>query len=251
MITLEGLTKRYHGKAAVDDVTFEARPGRVTGLLGPNGAGKSTTVRLILGLEEPTSGSALVKGERYRVLRAPLRVVGAQFDGSGAHRGRTVKAHLSWVALSNGIPLSRVSEVLGLVGLSAAARRRVGSFSLGMEQRLGIATALLGDPEILILDEPMNGMDAEGIRWVRRLVRGLAERGRAVLVSSHLMGEVEAVADDLVVLTQGRVVRQGAMGDLIKGYASLEEAYFKWTAGRSDYAAAVRCDTRATCGGEG
>ncbi|WP_139738856.1 ABC transporter ATP-binding protein [Actinomyces wuliandei] len=243
MITIEALTKRYHSKLAVDDVTFKAIPGRVTGLLGPNGAGKSTTMRLILGLEEPNSGKALVNGKAYRSLGSPLRVVGAQFDGSGSHRGRTARAHLNWVSLSNGIPLSRVSDVLELVGLSGVSRRRVGSFSPGMEQRIGIATAMLGDLEILVLDEPMNGLDAEGIRWVRGLVRGLAEQGRTVLVSSHLMGEVEAIADDLVVLAQGRVVRQGAVSDLVKGYASLEEAYFKWTDGRNDYAATVRQDS--------
>ncbi len=237
MITIDSLTKHYGSKVAISNVTFEAKPGRVTGLLGPNGAGKSTTMRLLLGLDTPTSGIALVSGRKYRSLRRPLTLVGAQFDGSGAHKGRTAKAHLTWVALSNGIPTRRVSEVLDLVGLSDVARKRVGSFSLGMGQRLGIATALLGNPEIVVFDEPMNGLDAEGIRWVRGLLQGLAAQGRTVLVSSHLMSEVEATADDLVIIAQGSVIRQGATSELVKGHGNLEEAYFEWTEGRTDYAA--------------
>lgn len=237
MITVDKLTKRYGSKAAVTDVSFEARPGRVTGLLGPNGAGKSTTMRLILGLDTASSGTALVTGRPYKSLRRPLTIVGAQFDGSGAHKGRTARAHLTWVALSNGIPTSRVPEVLDLVGLSDVARRRVGQFSLGMGQRLGIATALLGNPEVVVFDEPMNGLDAEGIRWIRSLLAGLAGRGKTVLVSSHLMSEVEAVADDLVVIAQGRVIQRGTTGDLVQGHDNLEGAYFAWTAGRGDHTA--------------
>lgn len=237
MITVDSLTKYYGSKAAITDVTFDAKPGRVTGLLGPNGAGKSTTMRLLLGLDTPTSGIALVGGRTYRSLSRPLTVVGAQFGGSGAAKGRTATAHLTWVALSNGISTTRVSEVLDLVGLSDVARKRVGSFSLGMGQRLGIATALLGSPKIFVFDEPMNGLDAEGIRWIRGLLQGLAAQGRTVLVSSHLMSEVEAIADDLVIIAQGRVVRQGTTRELVKGHRNLEEAYFEWTEGRGDYAA--------------
>ena len=237
MITVDRLTKHYGSKAAITDVSFEAHPGRVTGLLGPNGAGKSTTMRLILGLDTATSGIALVTGLPYKSLRRPLTIVGAQFDGSGAHKGRTARAHLTWVALSNGIPTSRVPEVLDLVGLTDVARKRVGQFSLGMGQRLGIATALLGNPEVVVFDEPMNGLDAEGIRWIRSLLAGLASRGKTVLVSSHLMSEVEAVADDLVVIAQGSVIQQGSTDSLVQGHDNLEDAYFTWTAGRGDYTA--------------
>lgn len=237
MITVEGLSKKYGQRAILSDVTFAAMPGKVTGLLGPNGAGKSTTMRLILGLETPTSGSALIDGHRYRSLRRPLGHVGAQFDGSGAHKGRTAKAHLTWVALSNGISLSRVGEVLDIVGLSSVAARRVGSFSLGMGQRLGIATALLGDPRILVFDEPANGLDAEGILWLRRLMRDLAGDGRTVLVSSHLMDEMEKTADDVVAIARGRIVKQGSLSSLIEGYKSLEDAYFQWVGQKGEYAA--------------
>ena len=237
MITVDRLTKKYGSKAAITDVSFEAHPGRVTALLGPNGAGKSTTMRLILGLDTATSGTALVAGRPYGSLRRPLTTVGAQFDGSGAHKGRTARAHLMWVALSNGIPTRRVPEVLELVGLTDVARRRVGQFSLGMGQRLGIATALLGKPEILVFDEPMNGLDAEGIRWIRGLLAELASGGRTVLVSSHLMSEVEAVADDLVVIARGRVIQQGPTAGLVEGHENLEAAYFAWTTGRGEYTA--------------
>lgn len=249
MICVEELTKRYGQHPAVSSVSFEARPGRVTGLLGPNGAGKSTTMRLILGLDEPDSGSALVDGRPYRSLRRPLTVVGAQFDGSGAHRGRTARAHLTWVAQSNGLPTSRVPAVLERVGLASVARKRVGTFSLGMGQRLGIATALLGDPRIVVFDEPTNGLDPEGIRWIRGLLRELADDGRTVLVSSHLMSEMQSVADDLVVITRGRIVQNGATQDLIAGHPNLEEAYFRWTEDGSDYSAAPstpRTSTSAT-----
>lgn len=229
MIDIRNLTKRYGRHTAISDVTFTALPGAVTGLLGPNGAGKSTTMRLLLGLDTPTSGSALLGGRTYRSLPMPLRTIGAQFDGSGAHRGRTAEAHLRWIALSNGIPRRRVAEVLDLVGLSGAARTRVGAFSLGMGQRLGIAAALLGEPDILVFDEPMNGLDADGIRWIRGLLRESADVGKTVLVSSHLMSEVEAVADAIVVLDEGRVLRSGATSDLVRGHANLEDAYFSWT----------------------
>jgi ABC-2 type transport system ATP-binding protein len=239
VIEVEHLTKRYGSKVAVTDVSFSASPGRVTGLLGPNGAGKSTTLRLVLGLDRIDSGRALVDGRRYRDLPRPLTVVGAQFDGSGAHRGRTARSHLSWVARSNGIPRARVSEVLRLVGLESVAGKRVGTFSLGMEQRLGIAAALLGDPGIVVLDEPTNGLDPEGIRWIRRLLSDLAGRGKTVLVSSHLMSEMQQVADDLVVIAKGRVVRAGTTADVVAGHSDLEAAYFAWTEGGGEHTAAV------------
>lgn len=229
MITIDHLSKSYGRRPAIIDVSLTAQPGRVTAFLGPNGAGKSTTLRLLLGLDTPDGGTALVDGQQYRRLRAPLRTVGAQFDGSGAHRGRTARAHLAWVAQSNGIPRSRIPEVLEMVGLAGAARKRVGSYSLGMGQRLGIATALLGDPRIVILDEPTNGLDPEGIRWIRGLLRALAAEGRTVLVSSHLMNEVQHVADDVVVISEGRILRAGPTSDLVAGYPDLESAYFDWT----------------------
>ena len=237
MIAVDRLTKTYGHRAAISNVSFQTAPGKVTGLLGPNGAGKSTTMRLILGLDTPTSGTALVADQTYRSLSRPLTIVGAQFDGSGAHKGRIARDHLLWVALSNGISRSRVPEVLERVGLSSVGRKRVGSFSLGMGQRLGIATALLGDPDVLVFDEPMNGLDAEGIRWIRRLMRDLASAGKTVLVSSHLMSEVESVADDLVVIAQGKVIQQGPTTDLVEGFESLEDAYFAWTEGKGDYSA--------------
>jgi ABC-2 type transport system ATP-binding protein len=236
MIEIEHLTKTYGGRPALRDVSFTALPGRVTGLLGPNGAGKSTTLRILLGLDVADSGRATVDQQEYRTLDRPLRHVGAQFDGSGAHRGRSARAHLTWVAQSNGIRASRVGEVLDVVGLSSVARHRVGTFSLGMGQRLGIATALLGDPPVLVFDEPTNGLDPEGIRWIRLLLRSLAAEGRTVLVSSHLMGEMQSTADDIVVMTRGSVVRRGPVADLVAGHRDLEEAYFEWTEGGGDFA---------------
>lgn len=229
MIEITHLTKRYGRKYAVNDVSLTAEPGKVTAFLGPNGAGKSTTLRLLLGLDTPTSGTALIDGQPYRRRRTPLWTVGAQFDGSGAHKGRTAYAHLRWVAQSNGIPRARINEVLNQVGLADAARKRVGSYSLGMGQRLGIATALLGDPRIVILDEPTNGLDPEGIRWIRGLLTSLAGEGRTVLVSSHLMNEVQHVADTITVISAGRIIRSGPTAELVAGYPDLESAYFDWT----------------------
>lgn len=235
MIQIDGLCKRYGGRTAVDGVTFEARAGRVTGLLGPNGAGKSTTMRLLLGLDTADAGRALVNGQEYRRTPNPLRVLGAQFDGGGAHKGRTASAHLTWVAQSNGIPRARVGEVLDIVGLGSVAKKRVGTFSLGMVQRLGIATALLGDPAVLVLDEPTNGLDPEGIRWIRGFLRACASEGRTVLVSSHLMSEVERSAHDLVVMARGKVVVRGTVEDLLTGHENLETAYFAWTEGGGEF----------------
>jgi ABC-2 type transport system ATP-binding protein len=206
MIEVHELTKRYGGKTAVDGLSFTVRPGRVTGFLGPNGAGKTTTLRLILGLDAPTSGGATVGGVRFAERARGLRHVGALLDAHHVHPGRTAEAHLRALARSNGIPARRVGEVLEEVGLVEAARRRVGGFSLGMKQRLGIATALLGDPPVLMFDEPINGMDPEGVMWVRRLFRRLAGEGRTVFLSSHLMTEMEHTADELVVIGRGQLV---------------------------------------------
>ncbi len=229
MIEIKNLSKKYGQSDGIIDVSLTAEPGKVTAFLGPNGAGKSTTFRLVLGLDRADSGSALIEGKPYRDLIAPLWTVGAQFDGSGAHKGRTAKAHLTWLAQSNGIPHSRIGEVLELVGLSEAARKRVGAYSLGMGQRLGIAAALLGDPRIIVLDEPTNGLDPEGIRWIRGLLRTLAANGKTVLISSHLINEVQHVADHVVVISGGRIVQSGNVVDLVAGHHDLEAAYFDWT----------------------
>lgn len=238
MIDVRHLTKRHGSRAVLDDITFTAGPGRVTGFLGPNGAGKSSTLRILLGLDKPSAGTALIDGKPYRSLRKPLWQVGAMLDGPGANKGRTARAHLRWVAQSNGIPSRRVDEVLELTGLSDAARTRVGGFSLGMGQRLGIATALLGNPRVLVLDEPTNGLDPDGIRWIRRFLRAQAEDGKAVLVSSHLMSEMEETADDFVVIARGRIVAQGLAADVRGAHRTLEDAFFALTDERSDYRAA-------------
>ncbi|MFI6595926.1 ABC transporter ATP-binding protein [Nonomuraea sp. NPDC050536] len=206
MIEVNGLTKRYGDVLAVNDMTFTVRPGHVTGFLGPNGAGKSTTLRMILGLNRPTSGTATVDGLPFTRHKAGLRHVGALLDVGHVHGGRTATAHLWALARGNGLPRRRVAEVLEEVGLAAVARRRIGGFSLGMRQRLGIAAALLGDPPVLLFDEPINGLDPEGVRWVRGLFLRLAAEGRTVLVSSHLMSEMENTADRLVVIGRGELI---------------------------------------------
>ncbi|MBI4943907.1 MAG: ATP-binding cassette domain-containing protein [Actinobacteria bacterium] len=216
MIAVEGLTRRYVGFTAVDDVSFTARPGRVTGFLGPNGAGKSTTLRILVGLSAATSGTATVDGRRYVDLPDPGREVGVLLDPSAQHVGRTGRETLTIAQRFMGLPRSRVEEMLALVGLTAQeSSRRVRDYSLGMRQRLGIATALLGDPAVLVLDEPANGLDPAGIRWMRGLLRDFADRGGTVLLSSHLIHEIEVVADDLVVLAGGRVVARGPKADLL------------------------------------
>ena len=214
-IEVQGLTKRYGRTVAVDDLSFRVEAGRVTGFVGPNGAGKSTTMRLVLGLDAPDSGEALIGGRRYRDLRAPLREVGALLEAGATHPGRRARSHLLWLARSNRLPKQRVDEVLELVGLTDAARRRAGGFSLGMSQRLGIAAAMLGDPAVLVFDEPVNGLDPDGIRWIRVFLRSLAQEGRAVLVSSHLMSELEGVADDLVVIGRGRLISHTSVSELL------------------------------------
>ncbi|AZQ74294.1 MULTISPECIES: ABC transporter ATP-binding protein [Streptomyces] len=213
MIEVNELTKRYGGKTAVDQLSFTVRPGRVTGFLGPNGAGKSTTLRMILGLDAPTAGTATVGGVPFRGHPRGLRHVGALLDAGQVHGGRSAAAHLSALARSNGIPRRRVDEVLHEVGLAEAANRRIGGFSLGMKQRLGVATALLGDPPVLMFDEPVNGMDPEGVLWVRGLFRRLAAEGRTVFLSSHLMSEMENTADDLVVIGRGRLIAAEPLRD--------------------------------------
>ncbi|EFL19339.1 ATP-binding cassette domain-containing protein [Streptomyces sp. C] len=215
MISLRGLTKRYGGTLAVDDLTFDVRAGRVTGFLGPNGAGKSTTMRMILGLDHPTRGRALIAGRPYADLRRPLRAVGAMLDARAVHPARSGRAHLLAQARSNAIPARRVDEVLETVGLAKAARRPAGTYSLGMSGRLGVAGALLGDPPVLILDEPVNGLDPDGVRWIRRLVRDQAAEGRTVFLSSHLMSEMQVTADHLVVIGRGRLLSDTTMTEFL------------------------------------
>ena len=220
MIVAQELTKTFGAKAAVDGVTFTVEPGRVTGFLGPNGAGKSTTMRMILGLDRPTAGSVTVNGRRYPDFPAPLREIGALLEAHALHPGRSARDHLRWLAASNGIPVTRVGEMLELVGLESVAHQRVGRFSLGMGQRLGIAAALLGDPRVVVLDEPVNGLDPEGIRWVRTLARELAAEGRTVFISSHLMSEMAQTADHLVVIGRGKVLADCSTAEFIAEHAA-------------------------------
>lgn len=215
MITVDRLTKRYGDKTAVSDLSFEINAGKVTGFLGPNGAGKSTTMRMIVGLDTPTGGRALIAGKPYGQLKQPLRQVGALLDARAGHPGRSAYHHLLGMARSNGIPSSRVAEVLDTVGLTEVAKKRIGSFSLGMGQRLGIAGALLGDPKVLLFDEPVNGLDPDGVRWVRELMRSLAAEGRTVFVSSHLMSEMQETADHLVVIGRGKVIANAPIEEVI------------------------------------
>ena len=226
-IEARGLTKQYGAKRAVDGLSFDVNPGLVTGFIGPNGAGKTTTMRLILGLDHPTGGGVTVGGKPYRQLPAPMREVGALLDARAIHPSRSAYHHLLTLAQSNGIPRRRVSEVLGIVGLEDAAARRVGGFSLGMGQRLGIAAALLGDPAVLMFDEPVNGLDPEGIVWIRKLMRSLAAEGRTVFVSSHLMSEMSVTADHLIVIGQGKLLRDEGTSEFVQ--SSLE----RWVRVRS------------------
>jgi ABC-2 type transport system ATP-binding protein len=216
VLVAEGLTKRFGPVVAVHDLSFEVRPGAVTGFLGPNGSGKSTTMRLFLGLDRPTAGRATVNGKSYADLPAPLREVGALLEARAVHTGRSARNHLRALAAANAIPRRRVDEVLGLVGLEAVADKRVGAFSLGMGQRLGIAAALLGDPAVLLLDEPVNGLDPEGIRWIRTLLQRMAAEGRTVFVSSHLMSEMSLTAAELIVVGRGRLVASGTVAELTR-----------------------------------
>ncbi len=219
-IVLSGLTKRYGTLTAVEGLSFAVEPGRVTGFLGPNGAGKTTTLRMLLGLAAPSAGSTTIGGVRYGELDRPIRRVGAVLEGAAAHRGRTGRDHLRVLCRASGVPVERADEVLALVGLSAAGRRPYKGYSLGMRQRLGIAAALIGNPGVLILDEPANGLDPEGIRWLRDLLRGLADQGRTILVSSHLLAEVQALADDVVILAHGRLVAHGSVTEVLESLSA-------------------------------
>lgn len=220
VIEARGLTKRYGTRTAVDDLSFTVRPGVVTGFLGPNGAGKSTTMRLLLGLDRPSAGGCLIDGRRYGDMAAPLREVGALLEARAVHTGRSARSHLLAMAATNQIPRKRVDEVIGIVGLEGVARKRVGGFSLGMGQRLGVAAALLGDPGVLLLDEPVNGLDPEGILWIRTLLKALAGEGRTVFVSSHLMSEMAVTATELIVVGRGRLIAAGTVSDLVHGASS-------------------------------
>jgi ABC-2 type transport system ATP-binding protein len=219
MIELYNVSKRYGRTVAVDGLTFTIQPGQVTGFLGPNGAGKSTTMRLILALDRPTTGQILIDGKRYRQFREPLRHVGALLDARSVHPGRSAYHHLLWLAQSNRISKARVGQVLELVGLESVAKRRVKSFSLGMAQRLGIAAALLGDPPVLLFDEPVNGLDPEGVIWIRNMMKGLVAHGRTVFVSSHLMSEMALTADHLIVIGRGRLLADTSMREFIQNNA--------------------------------
>lgn len=229
MIEIFDVSKKYGPKSAVDQVTFTARPGRVTGFLGPNGAGKSSTLRILLGLDRATSGTALIDGKPYATLTQPLRTVGAMLDGASAVPERRGVDHLRWIAQSNRIPAQRIGEVLETVGLTDAAKIRVKKYSLGMKQRLGLAAALLGEPRILVLDEPVNGLDPEGIRTIRTFLRRYADQGNTVLLSSHLMGETAETVDDIVIINKGRIIADGTLDEITEGHASLEDAFFALT----------------------
>ncbi|RIV35922.1 ABC transporter ATP-binding protein [Micromonospora radicis] len=218
-IVVSGLTKQYRNVLAVNNLSFTVQPGRVTGFLGPNGAGKTTTLRMLLNLVTPTSGTATIGGQRYPELTAPLRHVGAVLEASSAHKGRTGINHLRVLCAAAGLPRQRADEALALVGLTPAAKRKFKGYSLGMKQRLGIAAAMLGDPRVLILDEPANGLDPEGIRWMRGFLKGLAAEGRTVLVSSHLLSEMQLLADDVVIIAAGQLVRQGPVEQVIGSMA--------------------------------
>jgi ABC-2 type transport system ATP-binding protein len=231
VVSCRALTKRFGELAAVDGITFSLEPGTVTGFLGPNGAGKTTTLRLLLGLAEPTAGEALVFGCRYRELDEPIRRVGAVLESSDFHPARSGRDHLRALALAAGLPLSRVEEVLEQVDLSGAAGRRVRTYSLGMRQRLGLAAALLGDPELLILDEPANGLDPAGVRWLRTFLQSVAAQGRTVLVSSHLLAEVAQTVDRVLIIDHGRLRASGRLDELTRGARTLEDVYLELTSG--------------------
>lgn len=226
MLTINNLVKHRGTQKILSGISFKARPGRVTGFLGPNGAGKSSTLRILLGLDRASSGSALINGKPFAELENPLATIGAVLDGSGAHRSRTGRAHLRWIARAVGLPSSRVEEVLEIVGLTHAADKRVGNYSLGMGKRLGLAASLLGDPKILVLDEPVNGLDPEGIRFIRTFLRERADSGSTVLLSSHLIGELAETVDDVVIIKHGQIVADGTLDEVIGKHSTLEKAFF-------------------------
>ena len=231
VIVADGLTKRYGRTTAVDGLSFTVRPGAVTGFFGPNGAGKTTAMKMLVGLARPSSGQAYINGSPIESTRPDARLFGVYIEPCGAHPGRTAQAHLTALATLAGLPRARVGEVLAIVELEAAARRRVGTYSMGMRQRLGLAAALLGDPQILVLDEPVNGLDPRGIRWLRTLLREHAGRGRTVLLSSHVLSEAAQTVDDVVVIDDGRLVHQGALSELESRGESLEDVFFELTGG--------------------
>ena len=233
VVSCRALTKRYGELAAVDGVTFALEPGTVAGFLGPNGAGKTTTLRLLLGLAEPTAGEALVFGRRYRELEQPIRRIGAVLESSDFHPASRGRDHLRALALAAGLPLGRVEEVLALVELTDAAKRRVRTYSLGMRQRLGLAAALLGDPELLVLDEPANGLDPAGVRWLRTFLQAFGAQGRTVLVSSHLLAEVAQTVDRVLIIDHGRLLASGRLDELTRDGRTLEDVYLELTAGET------------------
>jgi ABC-2 type transport system ATP-binding protein len=244
MIRTRGLTKRYGPTTAVDALGFDVRPGAVTGFLGPNGSGKSTTMRMIMGLDRPDRGTATINGRPYPELRWPLREVGALLEARSYHPGRSAENHLAALAAANDIPRARVRTVLSAVGLAGVARKRAGGYSLGMSQRLGIAAALLGDPGVLLFDEPVNGLDPEGVRWIRNLMKSLAAEGRTVLLSSHLISEMELTADHLVVIGRGRLLADSSVAELTAGGRSLEEAFFALTGASAEYRGVAPAETK-------
>jgi len=219
-IEVRNLTKTFGSLRAVDNLSFAVEPGRITGFLGPNGAGKTTTLRMLLGLVRPTSGSATIGGQRYREIEHPQRVVGSALEATNFHPGRSGRNHLRVLADTAGVDSKRVDEMLEMVGIPAAANKRAGGYSMGMRQRLGLAAALLGDPQVLLLDEPANGLDPEGIRWLRMFLRHLSSEGKTILISSHMLSEVEQTVDDVVIIANGKFIRQGAIGDLPTEHAS-------------------------------
>jgi ABC-2 type transport system ATP-binding protein len=239
MIEARGLVKHYRSTVAVNDLSFDVSPGMVTGFLGPNGAGKSSTMRMVMGLDRPDLGQVRIGGKRYGDLRWPLREVGALLEAKAFHPGRTARAHLIALAASNAISRQRVEEVLVVTGIDKVADRRAGTFSLGMSQRLGIAAALLGDPPVLLFDEPVNGLDPDGIRWIRNLLKNLAARGRTVLVSSHLISEISRTADAVIVIGGGRLLAQTSVAQLSARGSSLEEAFFQLTDGATDFSGSL------------
>jgi ABC-2 type transport system ATP-binding protein len=242
MIEVRRLSKRYGSVLAVDSLSFDVRSGVVTGFLGLNGSGKSTTMRMILGLDAPDAGQALIGGRRYHDFRWPSRECGALLEARAFHPGRSARDHLTALAASNAIPRARVDEVLGTVGLHTAGRRRAGTFSLGMAQRLGIATALLGDPPVLLFDEPTNGLDPAGIRWIRGLMKSLAEEGRAVFVSSHLIDEVARIADHVLVIGAGRLLADASVTEMAARGSSLEESFLGLTEGSAQFKSELEMD---------
>jgi ABC-2 type transport system ATP-binding protein len=244
-IVVSGLTKLYKNVRAVDNLSFNVEPGRVTGFLGPNGAGKTTTLRMMLNLVKPTAGEATIGGQRYADLTEPLRHVGAVLEASSAHKGRTGVNHLRVICAAAGFPRQRADEALALVGLTPAAKRKFKGYSLGMRQRLGIAAAMLGDPRVLILDEPANGLDPEGIRWMRDLLKSLASQGRTVLVSSHLLSEMQILADDLVIIAAGKLVRQGTVAQVMDSMAHTAQVLVR-TPQATELASALKSIETAT-----